>query len=582
MDKSENFKDPGNFSIPRQRQIDIEASPLSLLVIDRIGIVHLCNGKARDTLGYKGKPERLTRFNDLWDKKLANVPKRILKRLNDDPSTPYSSHLVFKSCEGCPLPCIVDIHSIRLEEPGDHFLVSFQLASEANKGQPQKPDILHPPTPVSKPVATSPRKTEKIKEVISPPKAKGQEEEVNDMDEPEREESIVIMGAFPCGEEIFPKPPDSDKGPGKPAEYGFPPVDLDYPVLDCEGLLANMLPLRASDIHLKTGFPPLFRMGNLKLHAASNMDPLGKNDISRLLMEMMDRETYEKIINGIETDFVFATSNGARFRMNAFLSMGTPSLSIRRINNLIPDIETLGLPPVMKKMAYSKSGLLLVTGPTGSGKSTTLAAIVEEINQNLNVHVITLEDPVEFSFSSKKALITQRQIGKDTESFEKALSKVLRQDPDVIMIGEMRDLETISLAVTAAETGHLVLATLHTRDAPGSIDRIVDVFPAEKQDQIKAELSNTLLGVCSQQLLPRVGGGRILVTEMLVGTTGVRNRVRVGGTQQLRNTMLTSPEEGMHTFEQSMARLVNSREITLDVALEHAGDPKELKRFLSS
>ncbi|GAB6280342.1 MAG: type IV pilus twitching motility protein PilT [Thermovirga sp.] len=400
------------------------------------------------------------------------------------------------------------------------------------------------------------------------------------MEKPDNDEPLIVIGAFPWGEENTDAPENPPKTFDHPSHYGFPTVTVRFPQLEGDAFLQNMISIRASDIHLKAGFPPLFRMDNLKLHVAENMDPLSDKDIGEFLIALLGRTRFAEIMNGQEIDFVYASGNGERFRMNAFLSMGFPSLSIRHIRSVIPPIDKLGLPGVMRKLSRSPSGLLLVTGPTGSGKSTTLASIVEEINLNKNVHIITLEDPVEYVFHSKKALINQRQIGKDAQNFHQALSKVLRQDPNIIMVGEMRDLETISLAVTAAETGHLVMATLHTRDAPGSIDRIVDVFPAAQQEQIKAELANTLLGVCSQQLLPKIGGGRILATEMLVGTNAVRNRVRTGGTQQLRNIMLTSPEEGMYTFEQNLARLVKDHLITFETATAHAGDAKDLKRFL--
>lgn len=405
-----------------------------------------------------------------------------------------------------------------------------------------------------------------------------QEEE--NMEKSNNDEPIVVIGGFPWGEEINEAPEETPKAFVHPLLFNFPTVAVQFPRLDGDLFLQNMGFIKASDAHLKVGFPPIFRLDNLKLHVAENMDPLSAKDIEQFIIQLLGREQFEEILKGLEIDFAHASSNGERFRMNAFLSMGYPSLSVRHIKSAIPEIGKLGLPGVMKKLADSTSGLLLVTGPTGTGKSTTLASIIEYINQRRNVHIVTLEDPVEYAFHSKKALINQRQIGKDSQSFHHALSKVLRQDPDIIMVGEMRDLETISLAVTAAETGHLVLATLHTRDAPGTIDRIVDVFPATQQDQIKSQLSNILLGICSQQLLPKIGGGRVLATEMLLGTSAARNRIRLGGTQHLRTIMQTSSADGMYTFEQNLAKLVKDGMIRFETAEAHALEVKDLKRAL--
>lgn len=400
------------------------------------------------------------------------------------------------------------------------------------------------------------------------------------MEKPKNDEPIVVIGGFPWGEEIEETPEETPKVPEKPLLFNFPTVALQFPRLDGDLFLQNMGYIKASDAHLKVGCPPIFRLDNMKLHVAENMDPITDKDIGQFITQLLGREKFEEVLKGREIDFAYSSRNGERFRMNAFLSMDFPSLSVRHIKSAIPEIGKLGLPGIIKKLADSTSGLLLVTGPTGTGKSTTLASIIEYINHRRNVHIVTLEDPVEYAFHSKKALINQRQIGKDSQSFHHALSKVLRQDPDIIMVGEMRDLETISLAVTAAETGHLVLATLHTRDAPGTVDRIVDVFPAAQQDQIKAQLSNTLLGICSQQLLPKIGGGRILSTEMLLGTSAVRNRIRLGGTQHLRTIMQTGFADGMYTFEQNLAGLVRDGMIRFETAEAHAMEIKDLQRAL--
>lgn len=362
----------------------------------------------------------------------------------------------------------------------------------------------------------------------------------------------------------------------------FPTVPVEYPLLDGDRFLQNIVSLKASDLHLKSGFPPIFRMENLQLHVADNMPPLKRQEIARFIEDLLGVEACGDLNEGREIDFAHATGNGERFRMNAFLSMGSPSLSVRHIRSVIPGPEELGIPWSLRKLALGVSGLIIVTGPTGSGKSTTLASLVEEINLHRNVHIVTLEDPVEYVFHSKKALINQREIGRDSKSFRQALTRVLRQDPDVIIIGEMRDLESISLAITAAETGHLVMATLHTRDTASAIERMVDVFPAEQQEQIKSELSNTLLGICSQQLLQRIGGGRVLVTEMLVGNNAVRNRIRSGGAHHLRNIIMTAPKDGMYSFEQNLAALVRDHKISYETAAVHSIDVKDLNRFLET
>lgn len=561
--------------------------PFPIMVMDKIGLIVFSNEQTSQSFGYSKEDIKEMRFSDLWDLKLRKIPQGILNQMNQGLTSCYSSHLVLRDSEGNSIPCQVSVYPLWIWEEKNYFLFTAQMESDAEiilTCETQKdPQMKKGADPFSETTQRTICDDVENNRQAEPDKTtETEQKEEAEMGKSDMDEPLVVIGSFPWGEESSDVLEDSPKPVDRLAFYGFPAVKVRSPQFSRDPFLLNMISIKASDIHLKAGFPPLFRLDNLKLHVADNMDPLSEKDIGDFLIDLLGRDRFAEVLSGREIDFVYASENGERFRMNAFLSMGLPSLSVRHIKSVIPPMDKLGLPSVMKKLAQSPRGLILVTGPTGSGKSTTLASILEDINLNKNVHIITLEDPVEYLFHSKKALINQRQIGKDAQSFHQALSKVLRQDPDIIMVGEMRDLETISLAVTAAETGHLVLATLHTKDAPGSIDRIVDVFPAAQQDQIKAELSNTLIGICSQQLLPKLGGGRILATEMLVGNNAVRNRIRVGGIQHLRNIMLTSPEIGMHTLEQSLAKLVKKRLISYDTAEAHASEPKDLKRFLES
>jgi len=281
-----------------------------------------------------------------------------------------------------------------------------------------------------------------------------------------------------------------------------------------------------------------------------------------------------------EFDFSFAFGELGRFRVNAFHERGNLAAALRLIPNEIKSVQELGLPPVVLSFADYPRGLVLVTGPTGSGKSTTLAALVDKINSEKAQHIITIEDPIEFTHKSKKSVVVQREVHYDTYSFSAALRSSLRQDPDVVLIGEMRDLETISSAITIAETGHLVFATLHTNSAAQSIDRMIDVFPAEQQPQIRSQLAGILMAVCSQRLIPAIGGGRVVAAEIMIANSAVRSIIREGKTHQLDTTIQTGANEGMQTMDRTLAKLVQQGTVTYDDARDYAVDMREFERLV--
>ncbi|MGI6784333.1 MAG: type IV pilus twitching motility protein PilT [Aminivibrio sp.] len=350
-------------------------------------------------------------------------------------------------------------------------------------------------------------------------------------------------------------------------------------------LLAEVLRLGASDLHLGVGHEPCLRIDGA-LHPVDGAPVLKEEDLEKAISEILTPEQMGIYKENHEYDFsfTFRSPGGeeARFRGNSYFELGNMTLALRLIPMSIRSIEDLGLPKVLHQITDLRRGLFLVTGPTGHGKTTTLAALIDEINGKRNEHIVTIEDPVEYLYKSKKAIVHQRQVGIDTRNFAEALKRVLRQDPDVILIGEMRDLETVSSAITAAETGHLVFATLHTQDAAQSIDRIIDVFPPHQQQQIRIQLSSVLVGICSQQLIPRSGGGRVVGTEILLANPAVKNCIREGKTNQIKTLIQTGSGIGMHTMEQCLADKVNEGLLTMENAMAYAYDPKDLQRILFS
>ena len=346
-----------------------------------------------------------------------------------------------------------------------------------------------------------------------------------------------------------------------------------------ETLLEECIRRNASDLHLQYGLPPILRV-NGSLIPIIGMPALNEDNLQNLIFATLDEEQQNIYIKDKDFDYSFAFGDVARFRVNAFHERGKLAAAFRLIPGKIKSIEELDLPPVIETFANFPRGLVLVTGPTGSGKSTTLAALIDKINREKSDHIITIEDPIEFTHKSERSVIVQREVHYDTFSFAAALRSVLREDPDVVLIGEMRDLETIQAAITIAETGHLVFATLHTNSAAQSIDRMIDVFPSHQQTQVRTQLANIIQAVCSQRLVPAIAGGRVAVAEIMVANPAIRALIREGKTFQLDNAIQTGAEQGMQTLDRTLARLVQSGTVSYDSALEFAVDPKELEKML--
>lgn len=346
-----------------------------------------------------------------------------------------------------------------------------------------------------------------------------------------------------------------------------------------EILLDEVIKRKASDLHLQVGLSPMLRVDGVLLPVTGSV-PLDEEGIEALIFSILDEDQKQILLKDKEFDFSFAFGDLGRFRVNAFHERGNLAAAMRLIPNDIVTIEQLGLPDVVNKFASYPRGLVLVTGPTGSGKSTSLAALVHKINTEQNKHIITIEDPIEFTHKSKKSVIVQREVHYDTYSFSAALRSALRQDPDVVLLGEMRDLETIASAITIAETGHLVFATLHTNSAAQSIDRMIDVFPPHQQPQIRAQLSNILMAVCSQRLVPSIGGGRLAAAEVLIATPAVRNIIREGKTHQLEAVIQTGAEFGMQSMDKTLVGMIHGGKITYEEARNFAVDIDELDRMM--
>ena len=346
-------------------------------------------------------------------------------------------------------------------------------------------------------------------------------------------------------------------------------------------LLPVMEQQGASDLHLKTNAVPLMRI-NGSLTPVPGSDPVSAQDLLVAFQFITSKEQQTEFSLKKELDFSYQTLEGIRFRVNAGLQKGEISLALRRVALEIPTLEQLGLPLICQDLSLKKQGLVLVTGPTGSGKSTTLAAMIEYLNQQDARRIITIEDPIEYLYQDKLSFITQRELGSDTNSFATAAKQTLRQDPDVILVGEMRDPETMAACITAAETGHLVMSTLHTNSAPQSIDRIVDAFPPYQQNQVRMQLSLTLLAVLAQRLIPKLGGGRVAVVEVMLANSAIRNLIREGKTHQMGSIMQTGTEAGMQTMERALQKSVQDGLISLEDALNHANDKKTLQAFLRS
>jgi twitching motility protein PilT len=347
--------------------------------------------------------------------------------------------------------------------------------------------------------------------------------------------------------------------------------------IQIEQLLRAMVTKGASDLHLKAGSHPGFRIdGDVVPQAEFGV--MTPEMTGALAKQLMTPEQWERYQKEKDIDFSYAVKDLARFRVNALHQRTSPGVVVRQIPDQIPDAKKLGLPQICLDLAAKPRGLVLVTGPTGSGKSTTLAALIDFINQTEHGHILTMEDPLEFVHPDKNCYVTQRQIGQDCASFREGLRRALRQDPDVILIGEMRDLETISMAISAAETGHLVFGTLHTTSAISTVDRIIDVFPTDAQQQVRVQMSSTLQGVISQTLVPKIGGGRIAAREILVATDAVKSLIREGKSQQILNLMQTGKQYGMTTLEDELVRAYSDGLISADDAVMKANRPDDVRK----
>jgi twitching motility protein PilT len=352
-----------------------------------------------------------------------------------------------------------------------------------------------------------------------------------------------------------------------------------------EDLMEQLIEMGGSDLHLSAGLPPYFRISG-KLQPIGDQ-PLSAEECQRLIFSMLNNTQRKNLEQNWELDCSYGVRGLARFRVNVYKDRGTYAACLRALSSKIPNFDKLGLPDVVREMAEKPRGLILVTGPTGSGKTTTLAAIIDLINRTRAEHILTIEDPIEFVYEPVKSLIHQRQLGEDTKSFSNALRAALREDPDVVLVGEMRDLETISLAITAAETGHLVMGTLHTSSAAQTIDRIIDVFPADKQTQVRVQLSNSLVAVFSQTLVPKKAPkpgeyGRVMAQEIMIITPAISNLIREGKTAQIYSAIQTGGKLGMQTLESVLAAQYNQGLITFESAMSKTSRPDELRRLMTN
>jgi len=345
-------------------------------------------------------------------------------------------------------------------------------------------------------------------------------------------------------------------------------------------LLEMVVDRGASDLHLTTGTPPVVRLNGV-LHRLENYEPLEPDQLQRMIYSILTQRQRERLEQDLELDVSYALPGKGRFRVNVYFQRDALGAAFRMIPFEIKSVEQLGLPRQVEDFARLPRGLVLVTGPTGSGKSTTLAALVDIVNNERDQHIMTVEDPIEFLHKHKRCIVNQREVGHDTHSFADALKHVLRQDPDVILVGEMRDLETIQTALTAAETGHLVFATLHTQDAPQTVDRVIDVFPPFQQQQVRVQLAVTLQGVVTQQLLPTSDGmGRVAAAEIMIATPAIQNLIREAKVHQIYSSMQAGGKHGMHTMDQHLTELVRAGRITYETAADRCHSIEELNRML--
>ena len=352
--------------------------------------------------------------------------------------------------------------------------------------------------------------------------------------------------------------------------------------IDFADLLMEVVHRKASDLHLSSGAHPTVRVRG-KLTPLEDYPKLSPTDTREIVYSILSGDQRQRLETDWQLDFAYSIPGHARFRVNAYYQRGAIGAAFRLIPFSLTSIDDLGLPSAVHEFTRKPRGFVLVTGPTGSGKSTSLAAMIDSINSSREEHIMTIEDPIEFLHGHKKCIVNQRELGSDAQSFSAALTAALRQDPDVILVGEMRDLDTISTALTAAETGHLVFATLHTQDAAQSIDRIIDVFPSHQQGQVRVQLSVALQGIMTQQLLPKAdGSGRVVACEVLVPTPAIRNLIREGKTHQIYSVLQTGSAQGMQTMDTALATLVRREKITQKLAESRSSTPDELRRLLGA
>ena len=352
-------------------------------------------------------------------------------------------------------------------------------------------------------------------------------------------------------------------------------------MIDINELLKRVVSTNASDLHLQVPSPPVLRIdGDLKVQ--EDLPPMTGKDAEGVLEQIATPEQKSNFLRDMELDFAYGIPGLARFRVNVMRQRGTLSICFRVVPTEVASMDSLGLPAIAKTLILKPRGMILVTGPTGSGKSTTMAAMLDYLNQNAARNVITIENPIEYLHRNRRCLIAQRDLGDDTLSFDTALIHALRHDPDVIVVGEMRDLATVSTALRAAETGHLVMGTLHTIDSAQTVDRIIDMYPSDQQPQIRLQFSQVLVAVLSQTLLPKAQGkGRVAAFEVMVANTAVRNLIRDGKTYELNNTMQLNAADGMQTLDQNLATLVRSKAVTPEEALTHSSHPDRLQKLIS-
>lgn len=456
--------------------------------------------------------------------------------------------------------------------------VAEAMVEAAVEAEPETTLLMAPP--ISEPEMRIEPKVEKIADAppvvpaylsSNEPKAeRGPEPQVKDKGQQDR------AAAFE-GEVARPKGKFGDDFDEIRQRYGISEQTPSVEHLHIDEILRASQDKKASDVHFTVGLPPLGRIdGELQ---PLGYQPLRQEDIRRLVYEVLTDENIEKFERTHELDFGYTVKGLARFRFNVYMQRGSVAAALRAIPNKIPSFESLHLPQVIRELSKRSSGLVLVTGPTGSGKSTTIATMIDDINDSRPAHIMTIEDPIEYLHRHKRCMVNQREMHSDTYSFHNALRAILREDPDIILVGELRDLETIEAALTLAETGHLVFGTLHTRNAPSTVDRIIDVFPSDQQDQIRVLLGNTLEAVISQQLLPKLGGGRRASLEIMIGTPAIKNLIREGKTHQMYSIIETSKNQGMLTMDSSLAELYRTGNCSFDECLMRSVDRESFMRL---